>query len=105
MRDLPGQIALARSQASTSPSSRSCSWTQRLTPYGSFTTAMNAPRAPPSVPWRACARALLSGERTALIFLQHLSGIATLARQFVAAAGSSITILDTRKTTPTVACA
>ena len=47
-------------------------------------------------------RALLSGERTALNFLQHLSGIATLARQFVEAAGSSITILDTRKTTPTL---
>ena len=48
------------------------------------------------------ARALLSGERTALNFLQHLSGIATLARQFVAAAGGTITILDTRKTTPTL---
>ena len=47
------------------------------------------------------ARALLSGERTALNFLQRLSGIATLARQFVAAAGGGITILDTRKTTPT----
>jgi len=48
------------------------------------------------------ARALLSGERTALNFLQHLSGIATLARQFVTAAGGRITILDTRKTTPTL---
>ena len=48
------------------------------------------------------ARALLSGERTALNFLQHLSGIATLARQFVNAAGGTITILDTRKTTPTL---
>jgi nicotinate-nucleotide pyrophosphorylase (carboxylating) len=48
------------------------------------------------------ARALLSGERTALNFLQHLSGIATLARQFVNAAGGAITILDTRKTTPTL---
>jgi nicotinate-nucleotide pyrophosphorylase (carboxylating) len=48
------------------------------------------------------ARALLSGERTALNFLQHLSGIATLARQFAEAAGSAITILDTRKTTPTL---
>jgi nicotinate-nucleotide pyrophosphorylase (carboxylating) len=48
------------------------------------------------------ARALLSGERTALNFLQHLSGIATLARQFVKASGGSITILDTRKTTPTL---
>jgi nicotinate-nucleotide pyrophosphorylase (carboxylating) len=48
------------------------------------------------------ARALLSGERTALNFLQHLSGIATLARQFVRASDGAITILDTRKTTPTL---
>ena len=48
------------------------------------------------------ARALLSGERTALNFLQHLSGIATLARAFVTASGGRITILDTRKTTPTM---
>jgi nicotinate-nucleotide pyrophosphorylase (carboxylating) len=48
------------------------------------------------------ARALLSGERTALNFLQHLSGIASLARQFVRASGGTITILDTRKTTPTL---
>jgi nicotinate-nucleotide pyrophosphorylase (carboxylating) len=48
------------------------------------------------------ARALLSGERTALNFLQHLSGIATMARQFVTASGGRITILDTRKTTPTL---
>lgn len=48
------------------------------------------------------ARALLSGERTALNFLQHLSGIATLARQFVKASAGAITILDTRKTTPTL---
>lgn len=46
------------------------------------------------------ARALLVGERTALNFLQRLSGIATRARQFVDAAGGRITILDTRKTTP-----
>jgi nicotinate-nucleotide pyrophosphorylase (carboxylating) len=48
------------------------------------------------------ARALLSGERTALNFLQHLSGVATMARQFVRAGGGAITILDTRKTTPTL---
>jgi nicotinate-nucleotide pyrophosphorylase (carboxylating) len=47
------------------------------------------------------ARALLSGERTALNFLQHLSGVATLARRFVRASRGAITILDTRKTTPT----
>src|SRR5258708_36823597 len=48
------------------------------------------------------ARALLVGERTALNFLQGLSGIATRARQFVDATGGRITILDTRKTTPTL---
>jgi nicotinate-nucleotide pyrophosphorylase (carboxylating) len=47
-------------------------------------------------------RALLTGERTALNFLQRLSGIATLAREFVRAAGGRITVLDTRKTTPTL---
>jgi nicotinate-nucleotide pyrophosphorylase (carboxylating) len=47
------------------------------------------------------ARALLSAERTALNFLQHLSGIATLTAKFVAAiAGSKAMIVDTRKTTP-----
>ena len=46
------------------------------------------------------ARALLTAERTALNFLQHLSGVATLTRQFVDAAGGRIIVLDTRKTTP-----
>jgi nicotinate-nucleotide pyrophosphorylase (carboxylating) len=48
------------------------------------------------------ARALLIAERTALNFLQRLSGIATRTRQFVDAAAGRITILDTRKTTPTL---
>jgi nicotinate-nucleotide pyrophosphorylase (carboxylating) len=46
------------------------------------------------------ARALLVGERTALNFMQRLSGIATRARRYVDASGGRITILDTRKTTP-----
>ncbi len=47
------------------------------------------------------ARALLTGERTALNFLQMLSGIATLARRYAdAVAGTRATILDTRKTLP-----
>jgi nicotinate-nucleotide pyrophosphorylase (carboxylating) len=47
------------------------------------------------------ARTLLSAERTALNFLCHLSGVATLSARYVAAvAGSGATILDTRKTTP-----
>jgi nicotinate-nucleotide pyrophosphorylase (carboxylating) len=48
------------------------------------------------------ARTLLVGERTALNFLQRLSGIATLTARYVEAAGGRITILDTRKTTPTL---
>lgn len=48
------------------------------------------------------AVALLGAERTALNFLQRLSGIATGARRYVAAAGGRTTILDTRKTTPTL---
>jgi nicotinate-nucleotide pyrophosphorylase (carboxylating) len=47
------------------------------------------------------ARALLAAERTALNFLCHLSGVATLTARFVEAAeGSGAKILDTRKTTP-----
>jgi nicotinate-nucleotide pyrophosphorylase (carboxylating) len=46
------------------------------------------------------ARALLTAERTALNFLQRMSGIATLTRRFVDAAGGRIAVLDTRKTTP-----
>ncbi|MDP7397381.1 MAG: carboxylating nicotinate-nucleotide diphosphorylase [Lentisphaeria bacterium] len=47
------------------------------------------------------ARALLTGERTALNFIQRLSGIATATAAFVDALGDSPTrLLDTRKTTP-----
>ena len=48
------------------------------------------------------AAPMLTAERTALNFLQRLSGIATLTRRFVEATGGAITILDTRKTTPTL---
>ena len=47
------------------------------------------------------AASILTAERTALNFLQHLSGVATLARRFVdEIAGPGAQILDTRKTTP-----
>jgi nicotinate-nucleotide pyrophosphorylase (carboxylating) len=47
------------------------------------------------------ARALLAGERSALNFLGHLSGIATATRaQVDAVAGTAARIVDTRKTTP-----
>ena len=47
------------------------------------------------------ARALLAAERTALNFLGHLSGVATLTSRYVeAVAGTGVSILDTRKTTP-----
>jgi nicotinate-nucleotide pyrophosphorylase (carboxylating) len=47
------------------------------------------------------ARGLLAAERTALNFLAHLSGVATLTARFVeAVGGTGAGILDTRKTTP-----
>lgn len=50
---------------------------------------------------RGSVRAILQGERVALNFLQRLSGIATVTRQFVdAVEGTHAVILDTRKTTP-----
>ncbi|MDM8521991.1 carboxylating nicotinate-nucleotide diphosphorylase [Desulfococcaceae bacterium HSG8] len=50
---------------------------------------------------RGPGRAILSGERVALNFLQRMSGIATLTRQFAdAMKGASAVILDTRKTAP-----
>jgi nicotinate-nucleotide pyrophosphorylase (carboxylating) len=50
---------------------------------------------------RGLARSILKAERVALNFLQRLSGVATLTRQFVDAVGNHpAKILDTRKTTP-----
>jgi len=49
---------------------------------------------------RGPARGILTAERTALNFLQRLSGIATLTNKFVNTAGKKVKILDTRKTTP-----
>lgn len=50
---------------------------------------------------RGPARSILTAERVALNFLQHLSGIATLTRAFVDAVGKNrAKIMDTRKTTP-----
>jgi nicotinate-nucleotide pyrophosphorylase (carboxylating) len=51
---------------------------------------------------RGSARTILTAERTALNFVQRMSGTATLARRFVEAlpAGSRTRIVDTRKTTP-----
>lgn len=69
---------------------------ERLGPEGAW-------REPPAPVLRATgdARALLAAERTALNFLQHLSGVATLTARCVAAVeGTGTQILDTRKTTP-----
>ena len=47
------------------------------------------------------ARAILTAERTALNFLQQLSGVATVTRRYVdAVAGTGARVIDTRKTTP-----
>ncbi|HEY3960766.1 MAG TPA: carboxylating nicotinate-nucleotide diphosphorylase [Solirubrobacteraceae bacterium] len=55
----------------------------------------------PVVTVEGSARALLTGERTALNFLAHLSGVATIAaRAARAVEGTGARVLDTRKTTP-----
>jgi nicotinate-nucleotide pyrophosphorylase (carboxylating) len=46
------------------------------------------------------ASGVMTAERTALNFLQYLSGIATRTQTFAAAAGGRLAVLDTRKTTP-----
>ena len=61
-----------------------------------------ARRATSSPRCAASAASMLTAERTALNLLQRLSGIATLTRRFVDAAGGRIIVLDTRKTTPTL---
>jgi nicotinate-nucleotide pyrophosphorylase (carboxylating) len=69
---------------------------ERLGPEGQW-------REPPAPVLRATgnARALLAAERTALNFLQRLSGVATLTARCVRAVeGTAAQILDTRKTTP-----
>jgi len=51
------------------------------------------------------ARAILTGERTALNFMQRMTGIASLTRRFVDAVQEhDVVILDTRKTTPGLRC-
>lgn len=49
---------------------------------------------------RGATRSILAGERVALNLLCHLSGVATMTRAFVDAAGPGTRILDTRKTLP-----
>jgi nicotinate-nucleotide pyrophosphorylase (carboxylating) len=72
--------------------------------------AIASERLSPEGEWRAggpvlevtgTARAILTGERTALNFLGRLSGVATLTNRYVQAVeGTGTRILDTRKTTP-----
>jgi nicotinate-nucleotide pyrophosphorylase (carboxylating) len=66
--------------------------------------ADGAQAGPGDVLWivEGAAGTILEGERTALNFAQRMSGIATLTARLVAAvpAGSGLTIVDTRKTTP-----
>jgi nicotinate-nucleotide pyrophosphorylase (carboxylating) len=70
---------------------------ERLAPEGEWREEVPAHVAIAAGP----ARALLAAERTALNFLCHLSGIATLAARYVRTiVGSGAELLDTRKTTP-----
>jgi nicotinate-nucleotide pyrophosphorylase (carboxylating) len=68
---------------------------QRVTPEGVWRDSG------PVLEIEGSARAILSAERTALNFLQRLSGVATMTARYVRAVeGTGAKILDTRKTTP-----
>jgi nicotinate-nucleotide pyrophosphorylase (carboxylating) len=68
---------------------------ERLVPEGSWREGG------PVLGLEGLARAILTGERTALNFLQRLSGVATITARYVRAVeGTGVLILDTRKTTP-----
>ncbi len=59
------------------------------------------PNGPPVMEIVGSARSILTAERTALNFLQRLSGVATVTKRYVAAvAGTGARVIDTRKTTP-----
>ena len=58
------------------------------------------PAGTPLLQLAGSARAMLTAERAALNTVQHLSGIATLTRSYVAAMAGQATLLDTRKTIP-----
>jgi nicotinate-nucleotide pyrophosphorylase (carboxylating) len=74
---------------------------QRVTFVTSISDGSNVSRGTVLAEIEGSARALLTGERTALNFLGRMSGIATLTRQFVDAVSSTkAAILDTRKTAP-----
>jgi nicotinate-nucleotide pyrophosphorylase (carboxylating) len=69
---------------------------ERLVPEGHWRE-----RGGPVLTVEGRARALLTGERTALNFLRHLSGVATMAARAVSTVeGLGARVLDTRKTTP-----
>ena len=76
--------------------------TPRCTSRSGIVTAIDAEAGGVAAEVRGSAALMLTAERTALNFLQRMSGIATLTRRFVDAAADGITVLDTRKTTPTL---
>jgi len=72
---------------------------ERLAPEGRWTDAPGLPL--PVLRVEGDARAVLSAERTALNFVQRLSGVATQTARFARAVeGTGAQVLDTRKTTP-----
>ena len=73
---------------------------ERVAVSGACTTASRSRPARSSAGSSGPLRSILTGERTALNFLCHCSGIATLTRRYVMAAHGKVRILDTRKTLP-----
>ena len=73
----------------------------RVTGWDSLTDGAVLQRGDVVATFEGNARGVLTGERTAMNFVQHLSGVATLTSKYVqAVAGLPVRIVDTRKTTP-----
>ncbi len=77
---------------------------QKLSPDVKFTSLVKegefCPKGTVLAEIEGSARILLTGERTALNFIQRLCGIASMAHRYQALAGDKMHVLDTRKTTP-----
>jgi nicotinate-nucleotide pyrophosphorylase (carboxylating) len=99
-------IILAKSPCVIAGAAVAAETFRQLDPAATFTVRIgDGQRAAPGdvvADVRGAAGAMLTAERTALNLMQRMSGIATMTRRFVDAAAGRISILDTRKTTPTL---
>ncbi len=109
---LVAEGTLARARALAKEPLVVCGWDVFARVFGRVDATLDVRRIAPEGAWAAAgdvlwtvegsARSILLGERTALNFVQRMSGVATMAHRYVSAlpAGTRARVTDTRKTTP-----